>query len=281
MSAEQLRFDKEKWSQLLNPVCQLWQTIYKHQDFASIKISQGQLGSADPIESFVYMEMDYIIKILEDVHESITYLMKVLQGQATLTPNTEKVATALLKGDTPPAWIRKWDGPEAPIPWLRSAVIKANALRGWLQKQQQKSLMNSSLDLSNLFHPETFLNALRQRSARQLKTAIDDLKLVSSFEQSKVSNAAKLEGMWLQGCELNGGYLSDSRQAQELVPVPPCFVAWIKKSDPEPHGGQTIPVPVYHSLDREKLLCTLSVPNQGDEPSRVIAGVALFLNGSD
>jgi dynein heavy chain 2 len=40
--------------------------------------------------------------------------------------------------------------------------------------------------LSDLFHPETFLNALRQRSARQLKQAIDELKLVSSFEQNKI-----------------------------------------------------------------------------------------------
>jgi len=63
--------------------------------------------------------------------------------------------------------------------------------------------------------------------------------------------------------------------------VPSCFVAWIKKADPEPHGSATISVPVYLGLDREKLLCTLSVPNQGDESVRVISGVALFLNGSD
>lgn len=207
------------------------------------------------------MEMDYIIRIMDDVHESLTYLIKVLNGQETLTPETEKIATQLLKGETPNAWIQRWDGPEAPIPWLRSAVSKANALKQWLAKQQQKQLLNGSLNLSNLFHPETFLSALRQRAARQLKTAVDDLKLVSSFDQSKIQNGANLEGMWLQGCELNGGYLSDSRQSTELSPVPSCYVAWIKKADPEPHGGAIISVPVYLGLDREKLLCTLNVPN--------------------
>lgn len=83
-----------------------------------------------------------------------------------------------------------WDGPEAPIPWLRAVVTKANALRGWLSKLQQKQLLNASLNLSHLFHPETFLNALRQRAARQLKTAIDDLKLASSFENGKVQGGA-------------------------------------------------------------------------------------------
>jgi len=38
---------------------------------------------------------------------------------------------------------------------------------------------------------------------------------------------------------------------------------------------------VYHSLNREKLLCTLRVENRGSEDERVISGVALFLSGSE
>ncbi len=47
--------------------------------------------------------------------------------------------------------------------------------------------MKSPISLSDLFHPETFLNAFRQRSARKLKYAINDLQLVSSFENGKLS----------------------------------------------------------------------------------------------
>jgi len=42
-----------------------------------------------------------------------------------------------------------------------------------------------------------------------------------------------------------------------------------------------VETPVYHSLDREQLLCTLQVPNQGPAAARILGGVALFLNGSD
>jgi len=42
------------------------------------------------------MEMDFVIRILEEVHENLSYLVKVLQGQETLTPETEKMATQLL-----------------------------------------------------------------------------------------------------------------------------------------------------------------------------------------
>lgn len=64
---------------------------------------------------------------------------------------------------------------------------------------QQKKLLDAPVNLSDLFHPETFLNALRQKSARQLKIAIDELKLVSSFEKNKIGGgtAIALEGLWL------------------------------------------------------------------------------------
>ena len=74
--------------------------------------------------------------------------------------------------------------------------------------------MDKPVNLSDLFHPETFLNALRQKSARQLKIAIDELKLVSSFETGKVGRAlcVSVEGLWLQGCEFDGRRMVDIRE---------------------------------------------------------------------
>jgi len=42
-----------------------------------------------------------------------------------------------------------------------------------------------------------------------------------------------------------------------------------------------VDTPVYHSLDREKLLCTFKILNGGDRDKAIISGVALFLNGSE
>jgi len=55
-----------------------------------------------------------------------------------------------------------------------------------VQRVQQRSLLNSPVCISDLLHPETFLNAFRQKSARMNNVAIDELKLVSSFEQGKI-----------------------------------------------------------------------------------------------
>jgi dynein heavy chain 2 len=79
-----------------------------------------------------------------------------------LTPVTEKVALELLKGEVPLAWSAIWEGPSNPNSWLRLVTKKAFQLRSWSQRVNQKQPLN----LSDLFHPETFLNALRQKSAR-------------------------------------------------------------------------------------------------------------------
>jgi dynein heavy chain 2 len=146
--------------------------------------------------------------------------------------------------------------------------------------------LGGALDLSDLFHPETFLNALRQKSARGLGIAIDELKLVSSFEAAKLPGATtvQLEGLCLQGCEFDGRRMVDIRDAggnsRELVPLPACYLAWIGEGEADPHpADSTVRTPIYHSLDREELLCTIEAPNQGDAATRVIAGVALFLGG--
>jgi len=141
--------------------------------------------------------------------------------------------------------------------------------------------------MSELFHPETFLNALRQKSARQLKIAIDELKLVSSFEPKKIppATAIQLEGLWLQGCDFDGKRMADIIDSQggfqsELISLPKCHVGWIGDSEPEPYeSGSTVSTPIYHTLDREKLLCQLFIPNNGDASVRIIGGTALFLSG--
>ena len=67
---------------------------------------------------------------------------------------------------TPMSWLGKWDGPEDPILYLRTLVARTQAIQGWVKKAESKSLLSETLDLSELFHPDTFLNALRQLTAR-------------------------------------------------------------------------------------------------------------------
>lgn len=143
----------------------------------------------------------------------------------------------MLTGAVPSQWVSKWEGPSVPIQWIRELNKKAQALLGWVKKMQSGNLLRDGVDLGDLFHPETFLNALRQKSARRLKLAIDELKLVSSFEADKVpgEGSVKLDGLWLQGSEFDGRKLTDIRDqgatAAEVVSLPACYAAWVGSND--------------------------------------------------
>lgn len=159
------------------------------------------------------------------------------------------------------------------------------ALISWVQHVQAKSLLKNGINLSDLFHPETFLNAFRQRNSRIMKVAIDELKLTSDFNNASQAKEGTiiLDGLWLQGSGFQSGQLTEVRgQQSEIIQLPACAITWIPKSDPEPApADKTVEIPVYHTLDREKLLCTFKMLNTGSSAERIISGVALFLNGSE
>jgi hypothetical protein len=178
-----------------------------------------------------------------------------------------------------------WDGPINPSTWIRIINKKGLALVEWVNRVKQGALLRSPVVLSDLLHPETFLNAFRQRSARQFKVAIDELKLVSSFENGKLDKNASisLDGLYLQGCAFDGSKLSDIRgQSSEIVALPSCSIAWIEDKKPDPYPAeQSVETPVYHGIDREKLLCTFNMANSGSSGNRIISGVALLLNSAE
>lgn len=283
VSEGELRFDLAKWTKVLGPICSAWAQLYKPEVFEKINITQDHLNSPDPVEGFVFMEIVTVKEILQYVHQSIQTIARILQGSEMLTDKSQKEASQLMKGQVPPSWETQWEGPENPADWIRVVNRKANALVGWLQRIQQKQLLERPVNLSDLFHPETFLNALRQRSARKLKLAIDELKLVSAFEANKVprDSGVQVEGMWMQGCEFDGKRMNDiQNSSQELISLPTCYMGWISQKDPEPYADSVVTTPIYHALDRETLLCTIDVPNNGAEQARIIGGSAIFLVGS-
>jgi len=97
------------------------------------------------------------------------------------------------------SWLEKCDGPEDPISYLRGLVNRAAATQTWLEKSEQGRLLGETLDLSELFHPDTFLNALRQQTARWT-TSLDCLlydRCVSFVWLNGFVVSAL--GMWTQG----------------------------------------------------------------------------------
>jgi dynein heavy chain 2 len=276
ISQDEIKFDREQWGEKLGPIWNLWKTMMKSEDKFKGKLEDSE----DPLGSFVVQEARYAFKMLEKVNESLESISKVISGTELLTSSIEQDGKELLMNQVPDTWTSLWEGPNSPVAWLRALVRKTSALKRWLENLGRKNLFSDSVVLGELFHPETFLNVLRQVQARKLKHPMEQLKLVASFDR-KLDGGISVKGILLQGCEFKRSLTTSADNSSDLAMMPEFSIAWIRNDEPQPITGDFVNVPLYNSIEREKSLCTLALPNSGSSEERIISGVALFLTGSE
>jgi dynein heavy chain 2 len=315
--AEASKYDREKWRAQLTPIMDLWtQMLSGNPGIVSRKVGRevqqggGNAGAnnaahaagagkqkvVDPVDDFVMMEYELAGEICGVVDASLSALKKVLFGSGLLTPAIQTAATALLAGTVPNDWKKHWEAsPEKPQAWLRELVRKRLSLAKWkqsLSKGGSTGLLSTPLSLSDLFNPGTFINALRQQTARHLNTAIDLVKMICSWEKNALQRVKQdcplpciLSNFLLQGAIFQNGTLQESApEGSELTPISDVCIGFVTKSARDMYDvDEAVAVPIYLTPSREDFLTELQMPmnNRGDHDRWILAGVALFLTEDD
>ncbi|XP_025088458.1 cytoplasmic dynein 2 heavy chain 1-like isoform X3 [Pomacea canaliculata] len=281
--AKASRFDKEVWANQLGPILNLWKKLNQGLQLIQTKIAipSERAGHSSPILSFLHLERYSGIKLVQSVHASLAALSKVIRGTQLLTSEVQNLAAALLNQETPLNWLSQWDGPEDPVQYLKGLVARATAIQKWVDQAENGTLLRDTLDLSELFRPDTFLNALRQQTARELRCSMDNLKFVSSWRGglSGAKLPIKLGGLQLEGCSFDGTQLFENqRDSPSVSAIPPCLVAWVPKESADSHlTGETISLPIYYDITRDRIVTRLDVPCGGNINQWLQCGAALFL----
>ncbi|XP_077984893.1 cytoplasmic dynein 2 heavy chain 1-like [Glandiceps talaboti] len=277
------KFDKEKWAAELSPILNLWKKLNQGSQIIQMKVEapSDKSVSQGPITSFILLEKYNAVKLVQFVHSTLAALSKVIRGTMLLNSDVQGMATSLLKQETPMSWLSRWDGPEDPIQYLRALVARTMAIQNWVEKAEHRTILSDTLDLSELFHPDTFLNALRQQTARETQTSMDNLKFACTW-QGSISGAryqVKIGGLQLEGCTFDGRHLSENqRDSSSVSAIPTCTVSWIMKDMPDPYPlDECISLPIYYSADRDKIVTHLNLPSGGNKNQWVQTGAALFL----
>jgi dynein heavy chain 2 len=301
LGVEADKFDREKWRVQLGPILELWQQMVSSSPGVLAKRAEagggaGRRGGAqtadtNPVDDFVSMESTMSGALCNLVDSSLAALKKVLFGSGLLSPHIQTMATALLSGSVPPEWTKQWDGgPEKPQAWIRELVRKRMALSKWSSACAKGNLLDAPVVLGDLFNPATFINALRQQTARKLGCAIDRMKMVCAWEKDaqRVASicplACSLSALLLQGADFQGGELQETApEGSEIVQAPSVTIGFVSKDEQDPYSKErSIGVPTYFSNTREEFLMELAMPCGPDEQDRwVLAGVALFLTEDD
>ncbi|XP_040068802.1 cytoplasmic dynein 2 heavy chain 1 [Ixodes scapularis] len=279
------KLDVQGWSSELSPVLNLWKKLNQGSQLIQTRLpatSDPPEGSRQsPIESFLKLEHRSGIRLVQEIHATLASLSKVIRGTALLTAEVKEAATALVNHQVPAQWLKRWEGPEEPLPFLRGVVGRALAVGGWIHKFDAGTLLRDPLELSDLFRPDTFLNALRQQTAREAHVPVDGLHFVTSWKGgiAGATLTVTLSGLQLEGCSFDGLRLAQCRHNSPSVSsVPACLAAWLPKSSPPPYPeAGSILLPLYSGVEREKVVATLSLPCDGDRNQWLQCGAALFL----
>lgn len=275
------KFDREIWSNELSPVLNLWKKLNQNSNLIHQKVPPPNDRQGSPILSFIILEQFNAIRLVQSVHQSLAALSKVIRGTTLLSSEVQKLASALLNQKCPLAWQSKWEGPEDPLQYLRGLVARALAIQKWVDKAEKQALLSETLDLSELFHPDTFLNALRQETARAVGRSVDSLKFVASWKgrlpEAKLQ--IKISGLLLEGCSFDGNQLSENQlDSPSVSSVLPCFMGWIPQDACGPYSpDECISLPVYTSAERDRVVTNIDVPCGGNQDQWIQCGAALFL----
>ncbi len=114
-----------------------------------------------------------------------------------------------------------------------------------------------------------------------MKVAADELKIIVSFDQDKLTsvNIVKIKGLLLQGCVLNGNKMLEEggKNLQEFTPLPILYVSFVGRDTRDPYTNGIDEFPIFTSTTRERLLMNVRLPVSGDVNERILGGVALML----
>uniref|UniRef100_A0A3B4GDC8 Cytoplasmic dynein 2 heavy chain 1 n=1 Tax=Pundamilia nyererei TaxID=303518 RepID=A0A3B4GDC8_9CICH len=274
------KFDRELWSNGLSPILNLWKKLNQGSTLIHQKVDPPTESQKSPVLSFISLEQFNAIRLVQSIHQSLAALSKVIRGTQLLTPEVQKLATALLNQECPLTWQNKWEGPEEPMQYLRAVVTRALAIQSWVERANRQALLSDILDLSELFHPDTFLNALRQETARTMSCSMDSLVFVSSW-RSPIAQAklqVKIGGLQLEGCSFDGVHLCENQHDSPSVSaVPTCYMAWVPQVCIPQTLEESICLPLYTSSERVKVVTHISLPCGANPNQWIQCGAALFL----
>ena len=163
------KFEKDKWHQELNPVLNYWKKLNQGSSLLQLKLVAPNDQSTDPIKAFVQLEFFNAVHLVQTIHKSMASLVKVIRGTQLLDEKVNSLAESLMRQETPNKWQKMWDGPEDPMMYIKVVVEKATAVQSWNNAVDKNRLLDTELNLSNLFNPGTFLRCLETTNFKRLQ----------------------------------------------------------------------------------------------------------------
>ncbi|KAL3101915.1 hypothetical protein niasHS_003324 [Heterodera schachtii] len=301
-------FSKHLWGEALAPLLSLWKRL-NHQKPQLLQNAQEkqkempklekekanakeEANADDPLVEMLQLEFAYALKLLQNIHSSLSAISRAIKGTNLPEKQTIEVAQSLINFQIPSFWDSLWaGGPSVPSKYLEELVFKVHSTQTLLSLAQSHQLLLSPVNLGQLFRPVSLLNAFRQFSARELGLSLDELVLNTHWHgigQTTANGTAvpklTLSSLRIQGALFDGAELRPvPPSAAPFSPVPQLDISWTKMANPSEsiESEKQLNLPLFADSERKgapvmevKVPCLPASKNHW-----TLAGIALFLSG--
>ena len=270
---------QDKWVQELVglPYIPLWKKLTSGIDLLEKQPTLND--TTDPIISFFDMEYILGIELIKTMNNHFALIGKAIRGTQLLTNELQEIGLSLMKDETPSKWLKIWEGPENALVYMKQAVNKVIIIQQLREKLAVGVLFKNAFSLSDLYHPITFLNALRQQTSRILKKPMDTLILMPSWGENVLNECplkANINGILIQGAIFDGSRLIEvTASDQVFCNVPEFQIGWVPNS--EGLLQNRLSLPLYASPSRELVIAKLPLLCN-DPETWILDGTSFFIN---
>ncbi|XP_031339231.1 cytoplasmic dynein 2 heavy chain 1-like [Photinus pyralis] len=259
----------------LLPFMMLWKKLNQSQDFIRIP-TPTPIIQKSLMENFISEEYCYAVTVVKKIHKTFSILNKLSKGAVPIEPKYLEVANDLLLYRTPKIWKKLWNGPDDPTKYLKTVMYKTGKIAMW-NESRMEAVYERPVNLSSFFHPATFLSVFKQDFARRKNTAMDDLRLKSSWRHTPGDGVITITNLLIEGALFEGSNITDCHANSDSINVAPdCHLSWVNENKGE--NDKAIKLPLYETNTREDILAYLNVENNFRENNKWIqAGVAFYV----
>lgn len=214
----------------LMPVLTFWRKLNKSQEFLHATIPKST-NENQPLKRFISDEKIFSLKLVQDIHKTLSSINRVVRGTALPTKNDIIIANSLIEYQTPKEWLLLWNGPSEPFRYLQSLINKTSTISKWDVTTKVDELFREPVKLSVLFHPRTFLAALKQHTSQASSIPMDNLKVTNIWNgRLKSQYNVTLTGLLIEGAMFDGNVLTKCMaDSDSITSAPNCSFAWVSK----------------------------------------------------
>ncbi|CAG9861035.1 unnamed protein product [Phyllotreta striolata] len=210
----------------------------------------------ESMNTVLVQELERFNKLLKRITDTLTNMLKIIEGLVTINPDYEKFAASLLLLRIPDLWKPVSYPSLKNLPsYVNDFIARLDFLNKWYMTGKPTTFW-----LSGFYFTQAFLTGVKQNYARRYTIAID--KLTFDFEILKdTRDKAATEGAYIYGLFTDGArWDKEVNLLAELYPkilndtMSPIWFKPILNSEFE--VGTRYPAPVYKTAERKGTLST-------------------------